>query len=321
MTVYEETSVEDIIWFKLNSGWLCTKDSNGIECFKLSTEHEANNFWAVEYDARKRVASAICQMLTKSCSLPCAKKISLILNNRAKKGQKLRAPALNIPNVTTEDILIGIAAAAGKGLNSYEVYDILKAAASKQSDPLKALVGMTEDIYSMMHLRPTIWVKKDMGILDTETNMVKNNQFVMGAARNDVAKVEECLALGQDLTALHSEMKYTALHAAADFGAADTLRTILKTGIPPNIRDARFGQTALHFAAQSGRTEIINLLLEYGSDRLIPDIKGVLPYEVAAEHGYAMCREMLKEPPPPIMLASVSLKDAFTFTNFESILE
>lgn len=38
---------------------------------------------------------------------------------------------------------------------------------------------------------------------------------------------------------------------------------------------------------------------------MIPDLKGVLPFEVAAEHGYAVCREMLKEPPPPVMLASV----------------
>lgn len=40
---------------------------------------------------------------------------------------------------------------------------------------------------------------------------------------------------------------------------------------------------------------------------MIPDLKGRLPYEAAHEHGYAVCREMLKEPPPPIMLASVSL--------------
>lgn len=223
--------MEEITWFRLNSGWLCTKDSNGIICYTVSTDVEAHKFWMSEYDNRRRVSSAICQMLTKSCSLPNARKIVSILHNRANQSQRLHAPALNIPNVTTEDLLIGIASAAGKGLNSHEIFEIMKAAASKQSDPVKALVGISDDLYKLMNLRPTLWVKQDLGILDTETLMIKNNQFVMAAARNDLDKVERFLALGQDLTVLHSEMKYTALHAAADFGSGDTLRAILKTGV------------------------------------------------------------------------------------------
>ena len=218
------------MWFRLNSGWMCTMDSNGIKCYSLSTDIEAHKFWAVEYDARRRVSSAICQMLTKSCSLPSARKIASILYNRANQSQHQHSPALNIPNVTTEDLLIGIASAAGKGLNSQEIFEIMKAAASKQSDPVKALTGIAEDLHKLMNLRPTLWVKQELGILDTETLMIKNNQFVMAAARNDVDKIEHCLSMGQELTALHSEMKYTALHAAADFGSKDTLRTILKTG-------------------------------------------------------------------------------------------
>lgn len=172
------------------------------------------------------------QMLTKSCSLPNARKIAAILYNRAAQSNRVREPALNIPHVTTEDLLIGIASAAGKGLVSNEIFEFMKAAASKQSDPVKALVGIAEDLFTLMNLRPTLWVKRDLGILDTETLMIKNNQFVMAAARNDYAKVQELLDLGQELTALHSEMKYTALHAAADFGAGDALKLILKTGAP-----------------------------------------------------------------------------------------
>lgn len=230
MVVVEEAVVDGIPWLRLNSGWLCTKDSNGVVCYVQSTDMEANKFWMNEYDNRRRLSSAICQMLTKSCSLPNARKIVSILHNRANQSHRVGAPALDLPHVTTEDLLIGIASAAGKGLNSTEIFEIMKAAASKQSDPVKALVGIAEDLHKLMNLRPTLWVKQDLSILDTETLMVKNNQFVMAAARNDVAKIEHCLALGQDLTVLHSEMKYTALHAAADFGSADTLVTILKTG-------------------------------------------------------------------------------------------
>lgn len=63
---------------------------------------------------------------------------------------------------------------------------------------------------------------------------------------------------------------------------------------------------------------MITILLEHGADRTIPDIKGVLPYEVANELGYAQCREMLKEPPPPIMLASVSA--SFPFLEFLKVI-
>lgn len=232
VAVIDEVVVDEVTWFKLNSGWMCAKDSNGIVCFSVSTDVEAHKFWMSEYDNRRRVASAICQMLTKSCSLPNARKIVSILHKRSNQSQHMHAPALDLPNVTTEDLLIGIASAAGKGLNSHEIFEIMKAAASKQSDPVKALLGMAEDLKNLMQLRPTLWVKQDLGILDTETLMVKNNQFVMAAARNDLEKVEHCLALGQDLTVLHSEMKYTALHAAADFGSGKTLTAILKTGVP-----------------------------------------------------------------------------------------
>jgi hypothetical protein len=252
-------------------------------------------------------------MLTKSCSLHNARKLAKIVYEKSKY---ITDPAINIPEITAEDLLIGIASASGAGLDSAEILEFIKVAASKQSDPVKALRGIAEDLHNMMTLRPTLWVTQNLGILETETLMIKNNQFVMCCARNEVDKLHEYLAQGQDLAALHSEMKYTALHAAADFGAVDALRVILKTGIPPNIRDARFGQTALHFAAQSGRHEVISILLEYGADRMITDLQGFLPFEVADEHGYIVCREMLKEPPPAILLASVSVFYHFCFCSF-----
>ena len=34
----------------------------------------------------------------------------------------------------------------------------------------------------------------------------------------------------------------------------------------------------------------ITILLEAGADRMIPDLKGMLPSEAANEHGYIQCR-------------------------------
>ena len=304
VVVYEEKICEEVTWFRLNSGWMCSRDSAGIVCYVDSNDIEGQKFWVLEFEIRRRFSSAITQMLTESYSLPNARKITKILVGKAKNYMDA---AINVPEITTEDLLIGIASSTGTGLDSAELFEFMKVAASKQSDPAAALNGIAEDLHKLMALRPTLWVKQNLGILNTETLMIKNNQFVMACARDDTAMIQKFLANGQELIALHSEMKYTGLHASADFGSKNAMRLLLNTGIPPNIRDARFGQTALHFAAQSGRAEMISILLEFGADRAIMNMKGELPLEVANEHGYILCREMLKDPPPPILLASVSL--------------
>ena len=134
-----------------------------------------------------------------------------------------------------------------------------------------------------------------------------NDCFIMAAARGDMLTVDRFIANGQELTALHSELLYTALHAAADFGSAAVVQKLLDVGVSPNLRDARLGRTALHFAAQSGRTEIIRILLDHGADRSISCFEGMLPYVLAEEHGQCEAREMLKFVPPEIQHCLVTI--------------
>ena len=67
-----------------------------------------------------------------------------------------------------------------------------------------------------------------------------------------------------------------------------------------NLRDGRLGRTPLHYAAASGRSIIIQLLLEGGADRTIVDYRGQLAYEIADEHGYYEAKEILKLTAPEI---------------------
>jgi hypothetical protein len=62
VTVVEEVALDDAVWFRLNSGWMCTMDSNGELCYVSSSAAEAEKFWAVETETRRRVAKAICQV-------------------------------------------------------------------------------------------------------------------------------------------------------------------------------------------------------------------------------------------------------------------
>jgi len=128
----------------------------------------------------------------------------------------------------------------------------------------------------------------------------------MTAAEGDLLSFKSMIESGYvELTNLHSELKYTALHAAADFGQVDIISEIIKTGMSLNVKDPRKGQTALHFAAQSARSEVIEVLLQNGADRTIVNNAGLRPFEVADNLGYFDCREMLKYPPPTVKIIQV----------------
>jgi len=70
---------------------------------------------------------------------------------------------------------------------------------------------------------------------------------------------------GQEMIALHSELLYTALHAAADFGKHLIVESIIRRGYSLDMLDPKLGQTALHFAAWAGRVEVVKRLLMAGT--------------------------------------------------------
>lgn len=299
----EETIHEDIIWIKVSSGWICSRDTNGFASFESVPEKEGFKFWALEYDRRKRISAAIGAMLTKSLSLPEARRFSQGLVTLATNFIKAGKSLIGLPDVSLDDILVGINCAVG--LRQREVFEFIKITASQQSSPMKCIMDMCKEIEEMLALRPTLWVKNKLGILTTSDSNRHNNNFIMAAAKGDIATLTKCLELGQELGVLHSDLQYTALHSAADFGAIEAVEILLKTGLSPNIKDAKYGQTPLHFAASSGRSKIATLLIDYHADRTIPNYRGLLPFEIANEQGYVECRDLLKYPPPEIQHASI----------------
>lgn len=242
-------------------------------------------------------------MLAKGYSLTNARRVSKALEQQSIHFIKNFKPLTNLPDVSIEDLLIALS--TSNGLKPSEVFEFMKIAASQQSDPPKSLLSIAKDVNETMHLRPSTWVKKDLGVLETVDVVLKHDTFIMICARGDIKRFEEYMDKGQELAAVHSELKYTALHAAVDFGSKEIVERLLHTGISPNVRDARYGRTALHFAAQSGRSEIASLLLEKGADRTIAAYNGVLPFEIAEDQGHVLCREILKQAPPVIHNAYV----------------
>lgn len=298
----EEKSVDGVLWLLISCGWICSLDSNGSQCYEIASDFEANRSWAEEEENCRRISHAIASMLTRSHSLVNARRVARSILKHTQNGN--RKSLINLPDVSIEDLLIGLSSA--QNLRQIEVFEFIKIASSQQSNPIRALTRISEDIHEILNQRPSLWVKNDLNVLQTYDVKERNDNFVMLAARGDLDGLEKCLSDGQELTATHSQLQYTALHAAAEFGQKDVIICLLNTGISVNTRDAFRGQTALHYCAQAGRTEIALLLLERGADRNLTNYEGQLPYQVADEQGHYQCREVMKFPPPEIQAVQVS---------------
>jgi hypothetical protein len=318
----EERIVESIVWFRCHVGWICSMDSSGFKCYVNTTEMAANKSWAAEFDNRRRIASAIAAMLTKSHSLTNARRVSRSLLKYVHSPDSKNL--INLPDVSLDDLLISLSSSIN--LRQMEVLEFLKITASQQSNPLTALVNLAEDIDSLMTMRPSLWVTKDLGVLETHDTKARNDRFVMSAARNDMNSFESFLAHGQELAAVHSELGYTALHAAADFGSKQVLLALLKSGVSVDIRDIKKGQTALHFAGKAGRIEISQILLDSEADRKIASYNNMLAYELAIDQGHYECSEVLKNVPSDIQdlyiigssSGTISIKWVPPFQHLES---
>jgi hypothetical protein len=163
--VSDNCMVDDTKWLKINPGWICAKDTSGSICYQESHEQEANQFWAAEYDNRRRVGGAISQLLAKSHSLTNARRVSGLLARQTESYLKNKKPLTNLPDVSMEDLIIALSTSTG--LKAVEIFEFMKVAASQQSDPPKALGGMAQQINETINLRPSVWVQKDLGVLNT----------------------------------------------------------------------------------------------------------------------------------------------------------
>lgn len=105
-----------------------------------------------------------------------------------------------------------------------------------------------------------------------------------------------------------------AIFSAASSGNLKMTDLLISAGADINARTSS-GTTALHSATQAGKPKRVRFLLERGADPSIPDAKGKLAGDYAAEMKLADVTQLLLQPPAPIASISSSLKsgaaDAF----------
>jgi ankyrin repeat protein len=83
-------------------------------------------------------------------------------------------------------------------------------------------------------------------------------------------------------TATHSQLGYTCLHAAVEFGQPLAVRLLIDAGCPLNCHIAPNGRTPLHYAAQHGRVDIAEMLLQAGAGKMVLDSDGRRPWHYLA---------------------------------------
>jgi hypothetical protein len=84
------------------------------------------------------------------------------------------------------------------------------------------------------------------------------------ASAGDLAKVKELLAAGVDVNAANS-YGGTALAFAADKGRLEVVNLLLERGATVNVKDTFYGATPLTWAVSHGHAEITKVLLEKGA--------------------------------------------------------
>ena len=218
--------VENTLWYNVSCGWISATDSTGAVNAFFSNETEAFKAWTLEFNNRRRVSSAISSLLIRSYSLTRARKVAKAMMNYCENPN--RSALVNLAIKPIETILVLIQSIYSP--KQTQIYEFLKIIASQQSNPITALIDMSKEIYTTIIQRPTIWVTEDLKVLETEQIKNRNNIFITAACKGNYNLVKQYLDEGQDLLAVHSDLKYTALHAAADFGNYDILKLLINSG-------------------------------------------------------------------------------------------
>lgn len=287
-----------VLWTKVEAGWIQATDGGEISLVEIITDPDViQHAKADQAEKRQRMASAVAAMLIKSYSLPRAKRLARAILKHATTHYPQTA-LLKITDLSIDNIMIILNGQSG--LTKAQVFEYVKAAAARQTNPLDAVITISQTIFDIICSRPSIWVKDDLNVITTEDIRIRNNRFIMSAAEGHMELFRQFIENKQELTCLHSELHYTALHAAADFGQCAIINYIISLGFSLDIKDPKHGQTALHYAAWGGRTEVAKILIDAGANRQLPCNKGILPYQAADKMGHIPCREVLKFLPPTV---------------------
>ena len=124
--------------------------------------------------------------------------------------------------------------------------------------------------------------------------MIKIGQKLRAAVlEKDRDKIKELLEDGADPNAVIPGEDFAAIHLGAGTTKSIT-KLLLKNGADPNLQ-TNDGSTPLHIAASWGKSDILKILLKYGGDERIRDSENLTAGEVAQNHEFWDCSNILQK--------------------------
>jgi hypothetical protein len=122
-------------------------------------------------------------------------------------------------------------------------------------------------------------------VSEEEIDLDGGSELVGWSKRNDLLRVQVCLALGMNVDSSKHPQSGSALHWAAFNGNIDIAEVLIDAGANLNIL-SNSSVTPLFTAAKRGHLEIVKLLVEKGADVAVECTDGMTAQSIALEEGY-----------------------------------
>ena len=172
---------------------------------------------------------------------------------------------------------------------------------SKIKARLEQELGILPDMYSMSYLDrvPMEDSRKlsEYDVVDNGTlriNLWRIWQDLFKAAF--LGDIKDCFSCSLDICGKSDWSKYcawAALFVASHHGHHNLVAELLKKTEVEINSTSPCGWTALHAAACMGRWKVLCMLIDYGVDVRINDLRGFTAHNLAHDHGHKMCENSL----------------------------
>lgn len=109
-------------------------------------------------------------------------------------------------------------------------------------------------------------------------------EYLKAVKNNNISKIVNLVSEGIDVNVKDAKNGWTALHYAVYYGHYKTAKYLLENGAITEVRNNK-GETPLHLAVKVGNEKLVKLLLEYGAETDVVDYNGKKPLDYALESG------------------------------------
>jgi hypothetical protein len=109
---------------------------------------------------------------------------------------------------------------------------------------------------------------------------------LVNAAMRGHVEVIDALVKGGAHVNMQDENGLTALHTAAWFGQAASIKALVRAKADVDVQEKKSGLTPLHLAAQDGHQDAIKELLAAGASIYVRSHHGLTPVDVAMQNGH-----------------------------------